>query len=327
MKTIGIIGLGSIGRRHLRLVKEIRPNLNVVAIRSGLGGDVDEASLVTQTVASIEEALELGIEAAIIATPADLHESQVRALSESSIPFLVEKPLTLDLDEANHLLIHLDKSRGVGLVGYNLRYNSSLQHFRNLLSANTVGETLHASIDCGSYLPDWRPGRDYRTTPSAQKKLGGGVLRELSHEIDYALWLFGPFQSIFATVKNSGTLDVDVEDIATLYLESAQGHSVTLHLDFCRRHPNRSCTVFGTHGQVSWSGISQTVELIDPSNRLIRQTFPEERDEMYRRQINHFFEMVEEEQSPLVPVAEGVEVMRLIEAAKESSRTNCRIML
>ena len=88
---------------------------------------------------------------------------------------------------------------------------------------------------CYSYLPDWRSKRNYSKTSSAMKKLGGGVLLDLSHELDYIRWFFGEMKSVFANIQNSGTLDIDVEDSVDMIFESDKGFSVSVHLDFNSR--------------------------------------------------------------------------------------------
>ena len=119
----------------------------------------------------------------------------------------------------------------------------------------------------------------------------------------------------------------DVEDMVSLQLESAQGHPVVVHLDFCRRHPHRSCTVVGTHGRIIWDGINQTVEAWDASNTRIKRLFAEERDVMYRRQLHHFLRVVEDAESPQIPLTAGAQVMRLIQAAWKADETGCRVSL
>ena len=104
----------------------------------------------------------------------------------------------------------------------------------NIINSKKIGQILHVQVDCGSYLPDWRKGTDYRESVSAKAELGGGVLLELSHELDYIRWFFGEMISISANIQNSGTLGIDVEDdISKKYvrnlslLKENKGHDIT----------------------------------------------------------------------------------------------------
>ena len=98
-----------------------------------------------------------------------------------------------------------------------------------------MGEIISLEAHVGSYLPDWRPQKDYKESVSARAELGGGVLLELSHELDYIRWFFGGIDSVIAVLKNSNILGLDVEDGADLILKSSKGLHISLHLDFNSR--------------------------------------------------------------------------------------------
>jgi hypothetical protein len=213
------------------------------------------------------------------------------------------------------------------LVGYVLRHSTDLQYFQTMLSENTVGQLLGATIDCGSYLPDWRPEQDYRITASARNDLGGGVMLELSHELDYANWLFGPFQSVDATLLNSGTLDINVEDTANLILTSKSGLTISIHLNFCRPGAVRQCILEGTEGHLLWDGLAHSVRLKDDNGEIRYWAFTEERDAMFREQLLHFLSCVEKGDKPKVSLDDGIAVMTLIEAARRSNLERAVVQL
>ena len=106
INNIGIIGLGSIGQRHLRLAKELRPKLNIIAVRSGMGKKVEEEKLLNAVVHSLDKAIDYGIEASIIATPAVYHVKQAIELMERGIHVLIEKPLSQLYNDFPKKLIH-----------------------------------------------------------------------------------------------------------------------------------------------------------------------------------------------------------------------------
>jgi predicted dehydrogenase len=104
------------------------------------------------------------------------------------------------------------------MVGYNLRFMKSLKKFREILKKNTIGKILSIRSEVGSYLPSWRPDSDYKKSVSAIKKLGGGVLLELSHDIDYLVWLFGNVKWVSSTIHRQSNLKIDTEDTAHITL-------------------------------------------------------------------------------------------------------------
>ena len=190
LNRIAIVGLGSIGKRHLRLIKEIRPNIEVTLIRSGVGPSSPEEDMVERVVFSIDEALKYGIDAAIISSPAPFHVEQSIRLLKAGVHLLIEKPLSDRLDNLDNLVRVANESNTKVMVGYVLRYDPAAIEFKKMIESDEIGALMHINIECGSYLPDWRPGHDYKKTVSALSNLGGGVLNELSHELDYFHWFF-----------------------------------------------------------------------------------------------------------------------------------------
>ena len=317
--------MGSIGQRHLRLAKELRPKLNISAVRSGMGKKVEEEKLLNAVVHSLEEAIDSGIEAAIIATPSVYHIQQAIELMERGIHVLIEKPLSHSLNNINELLKVRKKSKVVGLVGYCLRYNLGALKFNELLNNNKIGQILHVQIDCGSYLPDWRKGQDYRQSVSAKAELGGGVLLELSHELDYIQWFFGNMKSVFANIQNSGTLDIDVEDSADIIFEAEQGYSVSAHLDFNSRNTRRKCIARCSNGDLIWDAINNEVIWRPADGPEDVKKFQNDRDYIYKEQLKHFFNCIEKEKQPSVSIHDGVAVLRMIESAKQSHKIGKKV--
>ena len=327
INNIGIIGLGSIGQRHLRLAKELRPKLNISAVRSGMGKKVEEEKLLNAVVHSLEEAIDSGIEAAIIATPSVYHIQQAIELMERGIHVLIEKPLSHSLNNINELLKVRKKSKVVGLVGYCLRYNLGALKFNELLNNNKIGQILHVQVDCGSYLPDWRKRQDYRESVSAKAELGGGVLLELSHELHYIRWFFGNMKSVFANIQNSGTLDIDVEDSADIIFEAEQGYSVSAHLDFNSGSIRRKCIARCSNGDLIWDIVANKV-IWQPGDGLEEiTTYQNDYDYIYKEQLIHFFNCIEGEEQPLVSIHDGAIILNMIESAKKSHKIGKKVAI
>ena len=327
INNIGIIGLGSIGQRHLRLVKELQPKLNIVAVRSGVGKKVEEEKLLNAVVHSLEEAIDYGIEAAIIATPAVHHVQQAIELMEKGVHVLIEKPLSHSLNNINELLKAQKKSKVVGLVGYCLRYNLGALKFNEMLINKKIGQILHVQVDCGSYLPDWRKGQDYRQSVSAKAELGGGVLLELSHELDYIRWFFGEMKSVSAKIQNSGTLDINVEDSVDMIFASEQGYSVSVHLDFNSRYTRRKCIARCANGDLVWDAVANKVIWLPANGSEELKTYKNDRDYIYKEQLKHFFNCIEKKKLPSVSLDDGAIVLNMIESAKKSHKIGKKVAI
>jgi predicted dehydrogenase len=316
IKKIAVVGLGSIGRRHLRLVREVRPGMQVILVRSGQGKKWPEEQLADAVVHTLPEAISIGIDAAIIATPVVFHVSDALKLIEHGIPILVEKPLSHKVALAESLYKAWLEEKTLVLLGYCLRHTSAASFFHKKIQDSIIGNILSVTIKCESYLPKWRPEQDYRNTVSARKELGGGALLELSHEIDYANWFFGPFKSVSSMLINSKTLDVDVEDMVDIFFETHNNKPVYIHLDFCSQISSRFCSVKTDKGELKWDLIKNNVTWTDENRIINTWKFQEDGDEMYINQLNHFFDCIEADGKPKVTIEDGINVLKLIDSIK-----------
>jgi len=327
LNCLAIVGLGSIGRRHLRLISEIRPDIEIIVVRSGHGGECDEESMATKTVYSIGDAIKEGIQAAIVSSPATLHLKQSLELAKNGIHLLIEKPISHTSDRVKELLKIVNENRITTMVGYVLRYDLGAIKFKNWLDNKVKGKILHARIECGSYLPDWRPDQDYRKTVSALSELGGGVLLELSHEIDYLYWFFGKPKDVQAQIRNSGTLDINVEDQVDLLMTSEQGYCISVQIDFNRRHVERKCKVLTTEGELIWDAVNKNVTWKGVNKEQFKYEYNNERNSIYRKQLEVFFDCIENDNDPIVTVKDGINVISLIDAVRNASEKGIKVSL
>ena len=114
-------------------------------------------------------------------------------------------------------------------VAYNFRFHPVLNYLRKELKDQQV---ISTNIYCGQYLPGWRPNTDYRKCYSSSKKEGGGVLRDLSHEIDYAIWLFGEYEKLTAIGGKYSSLEIDSEDCISILLKMEKCNIVNITLNY-----------------------------------------------------------------------------------------------
>lgn len=321
---VAIIGLGSIGRRHLRTLREIRPEIQITIVRSGYGADYPELDLANNVVHSLSEAIDLGIQAAIISSPATEHVKQGVELARAGIHLLIEKPISHSLIGVEELLNAVSTSKVVGLIGYILRYDPVAIGFKEFLDDGRLGQLLHVRVETSSYLPDWRPGQDYTKTVSALADCGGGVLLELSHEFDYIGWFFGRVNNIFAKLHNSRHLDIDVEECADIIMNTNDNVPVSLHIDFHQHHPTRFCFVAGSKGSAKWDAMKNTLSWHPAGKEIEVVQFSFERDELFKKQLLHFFSCIEDHINPLISLEDAFQTLKIIEAARKADSTSMR---
>ncbi len=329
-RSVLVVGLGSIGRRHLKSLRDVLPDAEALILRRpgrDLGG---EPRAGVRLVHELKAALDIGVDAAIIASPAHLHVRTALTLADAGVHLLVEKPLSNNPNGVPDLL-RICRARGKVLqVGYCLRFDPSLAAVKQAVETGRIGRPLYLRAEVGQHLPDWRPGTDYREGVSARAALGGGVLLELSHEIDYARWIAGEVASVQARLNRVSDLDIDVEDLAELSLAFAGGIRGSLHLDFLQRCPVRTCKVTGARGTAIWDGIAHEARLYDAGTGRWETLFPSggiTMDGILAAQLRHFIECVRGRSEPLVSGEDGLRALEVVDAARRSQACGERISL
>ena len=204
------------------------------------------------------------------------------------------------------------------LVGYTFRHDSCLLKVKDLINANAVGELIDLELYCGSWLPEWRPNQNYKESVSSQKILGGGVLLELSHELDIAFSLFSDLWLISCLSSSSGSIDIYVEDNAVIVLDSSMCQSILIRLNFCTRPSRRQLLIRGTSGEISWNLNANQVS-ITSSDVVTTYQSSDTLDDLYFTQLKHFISCIEEKEKPLCTVKDGINVITLVTEAKTMS--------
>ena len=219
------------------------------------------------------------------------------------------------------------------MVGYNLRFTSSLQEFAGVLAGGRIGRPLTVRAEVGQNLAAWRPHMDYRSTVSAQKSLGGGVLLELSHEIDYLTWLFGQATKVSSTVAKASGMDIDVEDMAHILIEWSGADTEptygTLVMDFFRHDPLRYCHVVAEKGSLRWDCLENTVTLYCAQKKRWETIYngQEEVSDSYKAELIHFVECIAKADRPIVTGQDGRRVLQFIDAVRRSAKMNSEIIV
>ena len=233
--SIGILGLGSIGRRHAR-------NARLLG-RRVVGFDPSPEAHSWFREEFHQEVVERAqlfaeSEAIIIASPNEYHLGDLGEAIDERKPVLVEKPLGHDDTLARKIVERAGKQHLLIAAAQNLRFRKVVQRARGLLGSGVIGSPLWAQFTCGSWLPDWRPGTDYRLGYAANE-LTGGVLFDVIHEFDLAVHLLGPADVRAAIAKRSGLLEIQSEDIADVVMQHEGGCQTTVYVDYVTRPRRR----------------------------------------------------------------------------------------
>ena len=291
--SVLVAGAGSIGRRHMANLRQLGTRRLAVTDpdASRLQPIVNELGL--QGFANFEEALcTFKPDVVLVCTPPVYHVEQALRALRSGADVFIEKPLSNRLDGVGSLQVEAAKLRRVVHVGYNLRFNPGIQTLKRLVEEGVAGRFLWARAEVAQYLPDWRPWQDYRQSYTARRELGGGIILDASHEIDYILWLLGPPRELTCMAGQVSGLETNVEDCATILIRLRSGAQADVHMDFAQRTASRSCVLAGDRARLEWNHARNQVEVIRPEGppEIINYDF--EPNQMYLAELENFFSCV-----------------------------------
>lgn len=283
---IAFAGIGSIGTRHLKNVhtylKEKDIPFEIDVFRSGKGKPLTDEQ--KQMISSVytDEPRNVGknYDIVFVTNPTSMHRDTLKAFKDYSKAFFIEKPL-FDTSEISKDFL-LDFSEKTCYVACPLRFNPVLQYVKNNIKLDTV---FSARAISSSYLPDWRPGTDYRECYSAHESMGGGVHLDLIHEWDYLTWFFGEVREGFSIIDRISSLEIDSKD-AAVYIGRTDKTLIELHLDYYGRKAVRNLTLYMPDETVECD-IQNGVITYLKSGEVIKVSA--ERNAYQMAEIEHFF--------------------------------------
>lgn len=297
-------GLGSIGTRHLR-------NLHTAALGMGIEPEVwalrssdrplppDVRALVAHEVRELPEGARF--DAAFITNPTSLHYDTLRALRGRVETLFIEKPI---FDDPSLRLADCLEPGQRAYVAAPMRWCGVMLALKKRLAHLRV---YSARVICSSYLPEWRPGVDYRTVYSARRALGGGVAIDLIHEWDYLADLFGIPEEIHCLRGTYSDLEIDSDDLA-VYIAKYPTLLAEVHLDYFGRTYRRAIELFGPDGTVTADFGEGTLTAADGTV----ESFAEPVNARYMREMAYFLEYARgERDDSLNPPETALAVLRL----------------
>jgi len=320
IKSAFIVGAGSIARRHISNLKKLGLTKLAACDPHPERLEYVASEFHVECFPSIEVGLdEFRPDAVLICSPPVHHVAQAMHALRAGAHVFIEKPLSDRMDGVEALRIEAGRCGAVVQVGYNLRFHPAIQKLKELVDAGAVGEILWAHVEAGSYLPDWRPWQDYRKSYTARRELGGGILLDGSHEIDYVTWLFGAPQEVACMADHVSQLEVNVEDCATILLRFANGTRADVHLDFIQRSYSRYCSLVGPEGKVQWDLLGKSVQILRPGQDAEIIKFEFEINDGYVAELAHFMECVRTGARPRFTLEEAILTLRVALAARASA--------
>lgn len=319
MTCYAVVGMGSIAKRHLANLRHLHPQAKIYSVSAS--GRNTELPVHADAIINLDQLLEEKPIYVIVASPAPYHVTTSKVLLQNGIAVLIEKPLADTFERCNELVAGLTTESAAVSVGYCLRFLPSAQVVKSYLNRSLLGEVYNVESNVGQFLPSWRTDKNYKDSVSARKELGGGVLLEISHELDYLFWLFGDLELQHSWLRTTEELGLDVEEIADLVLTTTSGTYISVHLDFIQKSTQRNCEFIGEKGRLVWDIMANTVTLYHAEGVEILYAEPEyNKNGMYVDMLLAFENTKADGMSYLATVESASTVIKLIEYAKQTNK-------
>jgi predicted dehydrogenase len=320
MKVL-FVGLGSIGQRHLRNLQGLG-TFDLVALRSTGRPLPDEfAHLPIKVVTRLEDAVAERPDVAFLCAPPVVQQAVLEPLvRETRCHLLVEKPIAPTLEGLKDLVEILESQGRKSIVGYNLRFHPVSGVVRDALKRGLLGKVCSVRASVGQYLPDWHPQEDYRDGYSANRRLGGGVVLDLIHELDLVYSWFGLPSDIKAVAGTVSNLSIDTEDTAAIVCRFPGGVVGCLQLDYVQRIGSRNGAIVGDGGTLTYDLVKNECRIERPGADPAICAFPQfVRNDMYVAEVAHLLGAIRSDEPCSPSLREGVDVLGVALQAKRDA--------
>jgi predicted dehydrogenase len=314
-KKIIIIGAGSIGRRHATNLATLGTDVSLF--------DVNQILLKTicaennwDPVYDLDLALDQKrYDAAIVCTPNHLHIPVAQKVADAGLDIFIEKPLSHTWDGVDKLIADIKRKHIVAMAGFNLRFEPGLLYLKQNIDPKNVA---FVQIESGSHMPTWRPGADYRMVYSANKTMGGGIILDDVHELDYACWLFGYPDSVSCSCGKFSNFEIDVEDTAEFQFRYPD-KLVTIHSDYLQKRYTRRCKICLRDGNtIEWVFGDRVVEYNNGGEKTFDYKDHFEINDLYLREMQMFLHHIKDRSHPESDLLNAAKILKIALQAKQT---------
>jgi len=322
-RRIVVVGVGSIGRRHARLLCE--RNDVVVEVCEPSVEALEQAGLADlPRHHSLEQALETHPYAVVIATPVELHADQTVAALAAGAHVLCEKPMSVDRAGAERMRAAARSATGVLSIGFNLHFHPGLRRIRALIADGSLGQALQVQYRTGSYITLVNSRSRYQAT------LKGALLMDYAHQPDAVHWLLGERPAgVYMVGRQAGALDFSSDpNYLTMVCDYHSPLLSTIELNYVQMPQRHEIEAIGDRGWAIFDFETGVLRLASREEQsLVQETIPVVRDDLYREEHAVFLAACEGRGEPSSPADEAIVSMEVIEAALASWRSGARVAL
>ena len=334
MKTVLVIGYGSIGKRHVSNILK-NTNFKIILISKRQKINPNDFKEISQNTLNsrliISNSLKISLlenpEIAFITNETSKHISIANKLAKKGIDIFIEKPLSNSLNEIKQFEKIINKNKLISMIGCNFRFFPPFKEIKKLLNKKILGNIYSIQLENNSYLPDWHPYENYQKGYASKKNLGGGVTLTQIHELDYLCWFFGLPVEVTTIMDKISNLKVDVDDISESILKFSNQSIATIHLDFLQRPFHKSCKIIGSKGIIYWNSDDNKIKLYNSkkkkwTNHTILNNYKlssNKINKMYVDELLYFLNCVKKRNQPMNNISEAKIILDVALSMKKSS--------
>lgn len=318
-----IIGVGSIGERHLRCFQATdRVDLSICELNENLRNEVGDRYNITKRFDNLEAALEQKPDAALIAAPAHLHIPLAQTCAEAGCHLLIEKPLSTSTEGIAELTQFIAKKKLIASVAFVFRAHPVIQAMKKAIDSGTFGKALQVNVISGQHFPTYRPA--YRDIYYNNHAAGGGLIQDgLPHAMNAVEWLVGPTTQIMADAAHLKLEGVEVEDtVNVLTRHGANGEVLGSFCSNQHQAPNEtSINVICENGTVRFEyQRNRWGWLKEPEDEWEYEEFTIGRDDLFTNQANAFVDAIEGKAEPACTISDAVQTLKTCLTILKSSQ-------
>ena len=298
-----ISGYGSIGRKHANILSRLVKKKNITILTNQKLSNF-------RTIKNLQSLNKINPYYIVICNPSSHHINKIKYIEKNcnNKLVLVEKPLFSKPDRIN-------VKKNKYFVGYNLRFNPIINFLKTKIRSKKIWSV---NIFCGSYLPNWRNNVDYRKSSSAKKHLGGGVLLDLSHELDYVQWLFGRIEIEYCKSKKLSNLNIETDDFLNLVGKTKKVPSIQITLNYFTRKRTRQIFIDGNNVSLQADLIRKNVVYYNGNKKRIYNFKNSDINSDYKKQ--HLAILKNKSTDKLCTFKEGKQIVNLVSRIRSKSK-------
>ncbi|MEE9215033.1 MAG: Gfo/Idh/MocA family oxidoreductase [Thermodesulfobacteriota bacterium] len=316
-----VIGTGSIGTRHLQNLTKLKHDVYAVDV------NVEKLKAVKQVAkgvfTSLQEALQLGPKIAFICTLSNNHIETAIECANEGCHLFIEKPLSLSVDMIDELINIIEEKNLITMVGCNMRFHPAISYIHNTLDNNPdFGKRLWANLEFGYYLPFDK--KDYELSYKANRSMGGNLIFDGIHELDYAVWFLGEPAEVICKKGILSSLKIDTEDHVEMIIKFRTGAVCTIHMDYLQHGYSRRCKIVCERGTIVWDFVQGNIGIINSGKEWSWKDMKLDiyYNQMYIDEVKYFFDCIMSHKETFNSVEKSLLILKLALAADKSCQTN-----